>query len=87
MTGLTDCGGNRKRQRRFGITHQAQTCFMREAIGFEGIYFLLGPHEILEGVAPTSISRHNVIEIAAIFSDVLARVLANTAVALVDGCT
>jgi len=84
MLGFADRGGGRQDCRGFWTTQKPETRLVRETIGFEGIDFPFRPHEILERVASAAIAGNDVIEVATIFADVFAGVLADATIARED---
>src|SRR5687767_4408878 len=76
--------GDRERLGCGRLAHQAQTGFVRESVGLEGIDFLLRPNEVLERITATAIARDDVVQVATILADELAGILADTPITLED---
>ena len=77
MLGLADRRGHGERGRGLGAAEESQAGLVGKPVGLERIDFPLGPHEVLERIAPPTITWNDVIKVAAVLTDVFARVLAD----------
>src|SRR5262245_49408709 len=84
VTRFTNHGRYRQRLRRGRLAQEAQAGLVRESVGLEGVDFLLRPNEVLKRVTTAAIARNDVVQVAALFADELAGVLADAPVARED---